>query len=90
MTIAFRCEFYEIEIMHDLRKQRCIILSSFDLLNSLHDLLHSGFRVLHFVPFYFFLTISFTIKTLQKSNLNTLWDCSDYRIRKVLRVFWII
>jgi hypothetical protein len=30
--MIFRCEFYEIEIMHVLRKRRCSILSSFDLI----------------------------------------------------------
>jgi len=38
-----------------------------------------------FVPFFF--PMSFIIKTLQKSNLNTIWDCSDYKNVKVLENF---
>jgi hypothetical protein len=44
------------------------------------------FTLLNYVLYPFFLK-SFTMKPLQKSNLNTIWDCSNYTTRKCSKIF---
>jgi hypothetical protein len=46
------------------------------------------FKPFNYVLYFFiYFSMSFAMKTLRTSNLNTIWGCSDYIIQKWLDIF---